>query len=66
MIVLRFSMQGNDSIEHTNRRCHGFTLTYICKWKVLPPLQNVCPTPRSLRHETPGSRTTKLRQREYS
>ena len=28
MIVIRFGMQGEDVIEHTNGKCHVFTFQY--------------------------------------
>ena len=32
MIVLRFSMQGGNAIEHTNVECHVFTFSYARGW----------------------------------
>ena len=37
MIVLRFSMQGEDTIEHTSGKCHVFTF-----WSTCRPLCNIC------------------------
>jgi hypothetical protein len=36
MIVLRFSVQGEDTIEHTSGKCHVFTF-----WSTCSPLCNI-------------------------